>query len=394
MSPKMMYSYYKKYLLRRIFIIMASVVVHNDINPLIDALLYCKNLANDTSVCNTVEKLKGLYPESADEITSSFEPLVELEKRLNAVSKSIDPGRLHFFFDVFDETDKNPRGANLANALMMPSKRYEAHAVNMRSYTDEMKALSMEERLEKLRLSFSLNNELWYVDDCKSIESFFDYIAEYPVDDSTRMNILLAIRHYPEYLEELYEMLCPIVETIECERPLYAGMLERFRQVHSGISIDELIERVFEAQRITAPDKQVDVYELYPRLFTIEGVYCVIFKLGDDPLTQRFEINVLYDLISGIRKRDISLKNIADCIKVLGNPTRLEILTMLRTEEVHVQGLVEKLGLSFNTVSHHMTKLMLAGLVEGERRGNFVYYHASIDGIRWLMDKLNALMPQ
>ena len=69
---------------------------------------------------------------------------------------------------------------------------------------------------------------------------------------------------------------------------------------------------------------------------------------------------------------------------MIGDPIRLQILTMLKHEEVYVQELTEKLGLSFTTLSHHMTKLVMAGLITSERRGIYVYYKANIDFLRWL----------
>lgn len=66
-------------------------------------------------------------------------------------------------------------------------------------------------------------------------------------------------------------------------------------------------------------------------------------------------------------------------IKILSDPTRLRILTMLFAREDTVSGLAKALGLTPATVHHHVSILRAAGLIEPTRQeihGNLVekYY--------------------
>ncbi len=66
----------------------------------------------------------------------------------------------------------------------------------------------------------------------------------------------------------------------------------------------------------------------------------------------------------------------------LADPTRLQILSMLSeapTGEVCVCEFVGPIGKSQPTVSHHLKVLAEAGLIEGERRGKWVWYRP-VDG--------------
>src|SRR3990170_4439311 len=66
-------------------------------------------------------------------------------------------------------------------------------------------------------------------------------------------------------------------------------------------------------------------------------------------------------------------------VKILSDPTRLRILTMLFERESTVTGLAKELGLSPATVHHHVNILKESGLIEPTRQeihGNLVekYY--------------------
>lgn len=76
----------------------------------------------------------------------------------------------------------------------------------------------------------------------------------------------------------------------------------------------------------------------------------------------------------------------ASVFKALGDPHRVRIVNMLATarEAVCVCDLTGFLGLSQPTVSHHMRKLVEAGLLAREQRGVWAYYSLRDDALRRL----------
>ncbi|GAA2173111.1 hypothetical protein GCM10009846_13720 [Agrococcus versicolor] len=68
--------------------------------------------------------------------------------------------------------------------------------------------------------------------------------------------------------------------------------------------------------------------------------------------------------------------------KALGDPTRLRLLSLIASSdggEACICDLIDPVGLSQGTVSHHMKILGSAGLVTREQRGRWAYY-AIADG--------------
>ncbi|MGH2629540.1 MAG: ArsR/SmtB family transcription factor [Actinomycetota bacterium] len=73
----------------------------------------------------------------------------------------------------------------------------------------------------------------------------------------------------------------------------------------------------------------------------------------------------------------------AALFKALGDPHRVRMVNLLATtrEAVCICDLTDFLGLSQPTVSHHMRKLVDAGLLTRERRGVWAYYSLRPDAV-------------
>ncbi len=66
----------------------------------------------------------------------------------------------------------------------------------------------------------------------------------------------------------------------------------------------------------------------------------------------------------------------AAMFKALADPARVRLVNMLATSEepICVCELTAPLGLSQPTVSHHLKKLVVSGLLRREQRGVWAYY--------------------
>lgn len=75
----------------------------------------------------------------------------------------------------------------------------------------------------------------------------------------------------------------------------------------------------------------------------------------------------------------------AEGFRMLADPTRIKLLWALLQGESSVNCLAELVGAGPTTVSQHLAKLRLAGLVRGRRQGTFVYYTAADEHVRALL---------
>lgn len=66
----------------------------------------------------------------------------------------------------------------------------------------------------------------------------------------------------------------------------------------------------------------------------------------------------------------------AALFRALGDPARIRLVNLLATagEPICVCNLTEPVGLAQATVSHHLRKLVEAGLLDREERGKWAYF--------------------
>jgi ArsR family transcriptional regulator, arsenate/arsenite/antimonite-responsive transcriptional repressor len=84
-------------------------------------------------------------------------------------------------------------------------------------------------------------------------------------------------------------------------------------------------------------------------------------------------------LFSGAPLDEPAAMRLAAILKVLAEPARLRLLSLIQAQPGHeacVCHLTDALDISQPTVSHHLRVLFETGLVDRERRGNWVYYRA------------------
>ena len=84
---------------------------------------------------------------------------------------------------------------------------------------------------------------------------------------------------------------------------------------------------------------------------------------------------------------------LADALKVLADPARLRLLSLVATSptgEACACDLVEPIGRSQPTTSHHLSMLVDAGFLEREKRGKWAWYRIVPDRLDLLRTALGS----
>ncbi|MBO9129421.1 metalloregulator ArsR/SmtB family transcription factor [Bacillus sp. 165] len=70
----------------------------------------------------------------------------------------------------------------------------------------------------------------------------------------------------------------------------------------------------------------------------------------------------------------LDIERVSQALKLLGDKTRLSIVSILKQRECCVCEFLEVFDMSQPSISQHLRKLKDAGLVKEERRGQWIYY--------------------
>jgi DNA-binding transcriptional ArsR family regulator len=81
-----------------------------------------------------------------------------------------------------------------------------------------------------------------------------------------------------------------------------------------------------------------------------------------------------------------ALSQVAAYFQALSEPTRLQILNLLREQERNVGELAQLCGYTSANISRHLTLLTQHGLVARESRGNSAYYSIADESVYRLCD--------
>lgn len=68
------------------------------------------------------------------------------------------------------------------------------------------------------------------------------------------------------------------------------------------------------------------------------------------------------------------MKDLSELFKAFSDPTRREILDLLKGKDMSPSEILEKIDIAQPTLSHHLDILKRANLITGEREGQFIKY--------------------
>jgi DNA-binding transcriptional ArsR family regulator len=79
-------------------------------------------------------------------------------------------------------------------------------------------------------------------------------------------------------------------------------------------------------------------------------------------------------------------------LKALADPTRRDILMLLKEKSLSAGEIVEHFKITGATVSHHLSILKEAGLVRDRREGKYIYYEINLSVLEDILTWLSRFM--
>jgi DNA-binding transcriptional ArsR family regulator len=86
------------------------------------------------------------------------------------------------------------------------------------------------------------------------------------------------------------------------------------------------------------------------------------------------------------------MKDLSELFKAFSDPTRREILDLLKQKDQTPSEILEKIEVSQPTLSHHLDILKRANLITGERDGQFIRYSLNMSVLQMAIEYMTKFI--
>ena len=83
--------------------------------------------------------------------------------------------------------------------------------------------------------------------------------------------------------------------------------------------------------------------------------------------------------------------SIQETFKAIGDPTRREILDLLKNGQKTAGEIGEHFDATGATISHHLSILKKAGLISDEKKGKYIYYELNMSVFQEILSWITGL---
>lgn len=361
-----------------------NTIIYEKLNPLVEAYLLLSKLMNDEGPSFQQENLQKLNMLKAEVLIKQLDLPVKIYALVKEKS-SAHFERLTFFF-------KNWENPNFSLASLLFVSTLDASFEERLHF---LQTCSPEERFNFLKecmlcsiheyLSPSTSLDPLNIENEKELFDCIESVKELSYEH--KYHLLMLYYHFDSLLEELHSLL---LET--------ACMIEPFLDDMQGAStafIQNLKKEVAESDlsfleqelNISVDSTELKIYPTFTgfNLLTLENF------LGTGPFDHMFLGIYLLEIIRLKNESVMDEKNLVPFLKAIADPSKLEILKLLKNEKLYSSQLAERLQISNATISHHVSTLLNLELVTFTKEQTKIYFFLNKEKIQSYLSSLQRV---
>lgn len=219
----------------------------------------------------------------------------------------------------------------------------------------------------------------------KALKSdFLSLISALPYEDRLAMNLLRSFSNKKTIYKRLYPLLEKICEILENNFPkIQDEFMEHFKKIKKDDykKVYEIINQVGLTYFLRKREQPLNVYGLIlaPNMTMIQFI-----SEDYDYAFIKFGIYSNKDFV----KEKNKLKHLSQYLKILGDPTRIDILDLLKEKNYYAKELSDKLYITPATLSYHISQLHVCGFIGAYIEGRKTYYYLRRPGFEKVIEEL------
>lgn len=355
------------------------------INSLIEALTYLNYRINGHSVAEYAKEAIKKNPNDTSKITFATEPVIELERKLNDIPLDVEKAKI-YFASFAGVTDQPQTGMN--SAMLFFNENLFGNYVSFEQTIKDCKERGEDGKLAAFSVGLLESCQLLPGDEF-DFKNFYDMLAKKNLQAGDKLKVIDMLVHYDEHLKCLENIISPFIEAIEQSNALYAPVIAEYERFYSDKSD---IRAYFKEQMKTSFSADGD-FKLTPYLFGFDK-YISMFSnsMAGEAFNAQLYAGLCYNGNNKNKSNKTATQTVASLAKAISDPTRLELLRMIKNKAAYGQELAEKTDLFPTTVSHHMSKLLEAGFIESRPELGKNYFILNKAGIKEFIHDVKVLL--
>lgn len=349
-----------------------NMKIYNKPIYLFESLMYLMRRLNEQPFTEDAKKLVKRHPGHEEELEAAFAPVIKLAEYLDE-NVDVSNERYNFFFKPIvqkEESDAEPVRycrVQCIGYILLSQGIFNVirHDLPEDEAFDYMRSMSDEDFINTLLFSVKLE-EL----EVPSFSAFFDSISSNLSNAELKFTLINLFMNRKKYIDELKDMLSPVCEIIREKAPLYSCALDGFGELAPA-------EDGGGSSFISCCQFDVQCTE------NVTKIYPFLMGLADYAAIATDGCNREQYIIGGIFRAKVmqfsaddtqNLLRLKNLTKTIGDSSRFDMLIYLRDHSAYGQEIAKEMELFFTTVSHHISKLSAAGLLDFKLSGGKGYY--------------------
>jgi len=351
----------------------------HEINPALEALAYLGSRANGHTLDRLEERLQARGVRKAEPFHRASAALRELLQDLDA-EVSVPAETLQRLFSDIKGFSYSTIGSYSPAFLFfypMLSRRQDFETL-----MQQMERLTPDETARNMMISLSLEEQSGPA--AGAAAKLVSRVLALTIPTESRLALLEIHQNYRTLLPEIAACLRPAIAALETESGRIQEIIEAFCREVEGLGTESYLRET--SSLAITPEVH---YHLIP------------FLMGPDTNLSMEQEDGSVLICCGVMRLSLrrtlaensSASQVYDAIRIIGDKTRFDILCYLRDHPaVYGQQLCNHFGLARNTIHHHMSKLVNAGLVTCLVEGNRIYYTTDREHLSYLLNQQRQLL--
>ena len=370
-----------------------KIKVCQKIDYIAEGLALLQHLGREEKYYILKEKIDKKYGSPFEEGLEKWKRLNQIEQEAEAVFLE-DKEELCYYFGTEEDEDSICAG-RLALLWEEFQKERFADIAALKAYLDGIPNNEFYKKFGMLLQTYK-NIEC---DDSKMVKTneplaVISYLMQMEIKDEEKWKVQNIFIHRAEHQEKVLRLLekaCALLMRFQNEISfLTQGFVQYWEAMLQEENFADYIKDVIGVQIGDNPHGiclypsviRANAFIMYSNLEDDGKTYC-----GQDIYRMGILFGTDFDMRTRRSHQDIGYENyVMQVLKLLSDKSKFEILSYIHNKEAYGSELAKRLNLTTATVSHHMSALLAAALVNVTRRDKRVYYSANKEALAEVLD--------